>query len=379
MKIICVLVSCFALATAQYEDAGDFEIDYFQAFERGMSQAISYWNGLIKESMLNDDMTAFNSSIIGMLAMVEPHICPAQQTGKCKPDENWMLGCNCRNGFKRLGECRAKPCQLFTHFKNKGAEGLAKFVKAESYTERYSVVFEYFANPISRALCECPGLLDASINCVTNYDGQLFTLLGGDRTGFDHVVKNFNWRSLKTIFKSYMDVGCAQKDGKDCITELAKMYSIAGTFLDNTFSSRDTCLSMIRFEDEFVTYLQTVASFNMTTESISSIANRFIDAYLELQQEAICEPSCAGEVADAFYSCCAKDAFEAMASKPVAKAYGKLWASIWPLIAENSERKRPNFSEAFKKYTAFLDLNSFCGARTDVYKVRNDRCDALEA
>jgi len=374
MKIICLLVSCLVLARAQGKGAGDF--DYFDAFEMGMSHAINMWNGMIKEHLLNEDMTGYNDTIVATLAIVEQQICPSD-TKKCSPDDSWLLGCNCRDGFKRLGECRLKPCELFRYFKDNGPDGLAKFVMAESYTERYAVVFEYFANPISRALCDCPGMVDASVNCVTNYDGRLFSLLGIDRSVFDHVVDNFDWGALSKIFKGYMKVGCGVKDGKECITELTRMFSVAGTFLDNTFSSKDVCLSIIRIEDAFVSYLHTVASFNMETESISSIANRFVDAYLGMQREAICEPSCAGEVADAFYSCCAKDAFDVMFSKPLMKAYGKLWESIWPLISESSQR--PDFSQAFKKYKSFMDLGTFCGDRTDVYKVREDRCDALEA
>ena len=54
-------------------------------------------------------------------------------------------------------------------------------------------------------------MIGASTNCTKNYDGTLFTFTRMDRTQFDSVVEEIDWKALKAIFHSLVVVkgGCS--------------------------------------------------------------------------------------------------------------------------------------------------------------------------
>merc|ERR1719187_97108 len=129
-----------------------------------MDAGIDWMVEMVKEHFLSEDGTSFKPEITGMLVVAEPQICPVE-SNDCPPEESWLLGCNCRKQFRALGECKKMPCQVFRHLRDNGPDALNRFVNSESYEERFNIVTEYIVNPISRALCECPGMIGASINC----------------------------------------------------------------------------------------------------------------------------------------------------------------------------------------------------------------------
>ena len=96
MKFILFLVPCLVLSTAE-------EPDWFGKFEQQMSEYVKWLKNMVRSDILNEDGTAFDSSIAVLLAIAEPHICPVEAE-TCVPDENLLIGCNCRKGFQVLGE-----------------------------------------------------------------------------------------------------------------------------------------------------------------------------------------------------------------------------------------------------------------------------------
>jgi hypothetical protein len=365
MKLI-FLLSCLTLCVAQD--------DIFVSLEEKMDGGLDWLANMIKEHFLSEDGTSFKPEIVGMLVVAEPHICPVE-SNQCSPSESWLLGCSCRKSFRALGECKKMPCTLFRQLRDSGPDPLNRFINAQSYEERFSIVNEYLVYPISRALCECPGMIGTSIKCVTRYDGALFEMTKLDRTNFDNVVRSIDWKSLKTVLLGYIKAGCGEKNGKDCVVELSKMYTLFGTVMDNTFNEKNECLSMIRFEEDFTRFMKVVESFDMETQSFKSIVSKLVDAAIQMEREVTCDPECAGEISDSFYSCCTKHALKVMSSKPMKRSYLKLYRNIWSIFAEGAV---PNISKAVNKYLSIFDLESFCGTRTDVYRLKNQQCEALE-
>ena len=101
--------------------------------------------------------------------------------------------------------------------------------------------------------------------------------------------------------------------------------------------------------------------------------DNFVDAYLDMEKAAMCDRECAEEVAQGFYSCCAKSAMETVSKKSNQKALIKAVKSIMPLISE--DQKMPNI----KKLMKVMNPEKFCGKKIDVYKRMNDECEAQEA
>lgn len=372
MKVLFLLISCFALSRAQY---GELEGDVFEVLEQYMSMGMEFVSSLIKDNLLSDDGTSFNPMVNGILTMVEPQICPVE-LNQCSSGENWLFGCKCVKGFRALGECKAKPCQLFRHYRENGPAALNSFINSESYEERYQIVMQYVIEPISRALCECPGMIGASTNCARNYDGTLFTFTRMDRTQFDSVVAEIDWKALKAILHGWVKGVCGEKNGKDCVAEISNANTLSGRWLDNTFRGEDSCQSLIRLEEEFTVYMETVSSFNMTTDSVKSVANKFVDVYSKMQRKSLCDPGCAAEVMDSFYSCCVKHSIEVSLSKPMRKNYQKLFRNMWGIFSEN---KVPSLNSAVNKYLAVMDFDGFCKDQTNVYGERNEECESLGA
>jgi hypothetical protein len=183
---------------------------------------------------------------------------------------------------------------------------------------------------------------------------------------------------LRTILLGFVKGGCGEKDGMDCVTEISRMYTVSGTMMDNSFKGEDVCLSILRFKDEFTQYLIAYGTSDPEKMSISTIANRIMEAYVNMQKEALCDAGCAGEMSDSFYSCCTKHLFETVSTKSMKKAYRRLFSNLWTMFSPSGD-PAPDFSGAFRKYLSIMDLQSFCGDRTDVYRLKNQQCDAIEA
>lgn len=377
MKLILLLLSCIAISAAESPPyMGD--IDMFGMMDMTMRAGFEYMINMTKAYVLNEDGSDWNPAVQGMFTMGDSQLCP-MESKQCVPEENWMFGCKCRKGFRELGKCKSKPCQLFKHFRDNGVDSLNRFINAESYEEWYSIIVNDFINPISRALCECPKMIGAAMNCVQKYDGSLFEMMEADRSGFDAMVGAIDWKTIKAILNGFVDAGCGEKNGKDCVMEMSKMYVLMGTFMDNTFNGDEGCLSLVRMEEEFIEYIMTMGSFDWENASIKTIATQFVDAHIKLEKEVMCEPTCAEEMRDSFYSCCTKHAMEVLSSKPMRKKYIKLFQNIYPLVAETADAKVPDLSKAIKKYLSMFDVASFCKDQTNVYMEKNKQCDALEA
>lgn len=370
MKIVVLLLSCFALSVAQ--DDADF--DMFGIVDDTFKTHLNSMVDMIEAHVLTEDGTAFRPAILAMMSLMEPQICPLE-SNQCDSDENWLFGCSCRSGFRALGECKAKPCQLYRHFKENGPAAFTQFLNSNSFEEMYFTVVDYLVYPISKALCDCPGMIDASVSCVRRYDGSLFEIVELPRTKFDDVVKEIDWKSLKLVLHGMIEAGCGEKNGKDCLEVFSDTYVLMGTIMDNSFNGKDVCLSLIRAEDEFMRYIAGFGSFE-EEGSIKSFVDSLMDAYINMERKFMCDSRCASEMSDTFYSCCTKHAMDVLSSKPMKKGYTKLFKNMWNLF---SETKAPKLTNAVKKYFEMMDIDSFCGDQTDVYGVKNAECEALGA
>lgn len=366
MKVL-VLLACVSLTAAQF--------DMFNMMEDGMSAGFQWIDSMINEHVLSEDGESFKPAVMAAMGVAQSQICPAE-SDQCSADESWLLGCNCRKAFRKLGECKKKPCELFTRVKENGPSSLNRFVNAQSYEERLQTMVDFLVEPMSRALCECDGMIGAAMTCVRKYDGRLFDLLGMDRTVFDSIVSGIDWKALKTMLYGFVDAGCGTKNGKDCVAEMSKMYTVWGTVLDNTFNGEDVCLSMIRFEEELQQFMMTMGMIDFENNSVKSAINQWVDAWVELEREVTCDADCADEISESFYSCCTKHALEVASSNKMRKAYKKVFKNVWSLV---SESKVPDISGAMQKYLDIFDLEMFCEGRTDVYKLKNQQCDATNA
>ena len=378
MKLAIFLLSCLALSAADDTVSVDSIEDAVVYLEASTGAMLDWITNITETHLLNEQGTDFKPVIRGILGVVEPHFCPVE-TRKCNPTENWLFGCKCKKEFRSLGgECKKKPCQLFRHYKEKGPESLSSFVNADSYEEKFRIIMEYVINPISCALCECPGMIGASINCVRKYDGTLFEMAPNmDGQRFYKIVNNLDWKSMKKLLDTFVSAGCGQRNGKDCVAEISNMWIQLGTMLDNTFSGEDSCMSMIRMDDALVNYIHTIASFNENS-TLNEIVDSFVDVTVDLEREAMCDADCAGEMNNRFYSCCTKHLMEVASSKSMRKIYLKLFKNIWSKVMK-FEGSVPNMNNALKKYLTVYDLDGLCGDATDVYGAKNQMCDALEA
>ena len=374
MKFLCVLLSVLALSTAHHDEQVEKQIKELQQF---MKDPMTKLKTMINEILLTEDGSNFKPDIIKKFTMLDTQICPVESKD-CSPADNLLFGCTCRQGFRSLGKiCRRKPCELFRNFRDNGLDSLKRFVRSESYEEMYQIFTDFFVIPFSRALCECSGIIGASIKCARRYDGNMFQMSGIDRTEFDNLVNHLDWKTIKKIFLGFVKAGCGEKNGKDCVVELSNMYTGMGTIQENTKKGKNVCLSMLRFAREFEKFEATMGSFDLEKKSpFKSFLNKLLDAYLKVEKKAMCQPSCAAEMKDNFYSCCTKHSYEVLTSKAMRKGYRRLLKNLWDL---SSEEKPPNFNKAINKYLSVYNLASFCGDETDVYREKNAQCDAVEA
>lgn len=385
--VVVVLLSCLVLSVAQEYTGEPGEASEYELNADDISVldwfVISLINaeGMAKvkaSKYLSEFGSSFTPEINMMLGMLESQICP-KESQECDSRENWLFGCNCRKEFRDLGECKNKPCQLFKHFKDNGPASLRKFIDAESLEGSMQSMIDYIVVPVSSALCECPEMIGASARCAKNYNGILFEMLGLDGSMFNNVVDNLDWKSLKTVLDGLTKAGCGVKNGKDCVLEISKMYSLGGRLIDNTFRGDDGCLSLKRVEKEITEFLTGMDTMDLEAESITPIAhriNRVMGLYMNMEWKATCDPSCAAEISDAFYTCCTKHAMETLATKEMKQAYKKLFKNVWRFFSEASP---PDLSKAFQRYFKIYDIESFCGDQTDAYRVKNEQCEALEA
>ena len=97
---------------------------------------------------------------------------------------------------------------------------------------------------------------------MKNYDGALFELMDDliTQTEFDEMVKKIDWKSLKTVIKGVLDLGCGREDGEECLGDMNVHQTRIGQVLDNTFRGQVGCLSLKRAEDEVVGVLMSLVS-----------------------------------------------------------------------------------------------------------------------
>ena len=372
MRVVVDLL-CFLALTAALEPNVTQELSVFENFGVSMIDGMTGMKAMARE-YLSEDRSSFSPDIIMMLGVLEGQICP-QESQECNPGVNWLFGCNCRNEFQKLGECKSKPCQLFMHFKDNGPASLNRFIDAKSFEEAQQTIVDYIVVPVSNALCDCSEMIGASTRCAKEYDGKVFEMLGLEnyKSMFNNVVDNLDWKSLKTVLGGFVEAGCGVKNEKDCVLELAKFYSTGGKILDNTFKGNDVCLSLVRAEKEVSEFVTAIATMDLETESLTSIINRVMGIYVDLEREAMCS-DCAPEMGGEFYHCCKKHALEALKTREMKKSYNKLFKNMWSLFAEGDP---PSISKAIKKLHKIYDIEKFCGEDIDVYREKNEECEAL--
>ncbi|KAL5257796.1 hypothetical protein ACHWQZ_G012659 [Mnemiopsis leidyi] len=371
MKILLVLLSLLVLSRAHHEE------ELIGEFTKMMRDPMDWIIEMITETFL-DENGELKRELLGMMPRIESQICPEEASGQeCQSSDNWLFGCKCVKEFGDLERsCSMKPCELFRNLKEKGAISLSKIANAESNHEKTRTLMDVIT-PGIRALCECPDIISASISCVRKYDGQLFEMqmAGMNKTTFDYVVANIEWRALKSVLSGFIDAVCLENNGKDCVTEFTDSYAAYGTFMDNSERGEDVCFSLVRLQDQYDNYLNTLNSFNIETESIKSFLDRVADAYLEVERKLLCDRECAGEISQGFYSCCRKHAYELLTTEEMKKKYNKLLKSLLNLLSDSDKSPR-KLINVVDKFLEFTDPEAFCGDETDVYREKNQECAA---
>ena len=97
---------------------------------------------------------------------------------------------------------------------------------------------------------------------MKNYDGALFEMMDEmiTQTEFDEIVKKIDWKSVKTVIKGVLELGCGKADGEECLGDMNVHQARIGQVLDNTFRGQFGCLSLKRAEEEVVGVLISLVS-----------------------------------------------------------------------------------------------------------------------
>jgi hypothetical protein len=213
---------------------------------------------VMAREVMTDDGTDFLPQVKTILFLAESQVCPEEESeedDQCNPGSNWLLGCSCEAEFSALeGSCSNAPCQMVRYIKDNGRLALRNFLSASTNKETYTVVVDQIVRAF-RFICECRGIIDATIGCARKYDGRVFELSGMDRTTFDKVVNHLDWETIRGIIDGYFDATCGEKNGEDCLSVFNSLDIARGVFLDNTLTGEDTCLSYARAEKEVLAYL----------------------------------------------------------------------------------------------------------------------------
>ena len=368
MKFLLFLLSSLLLSRAHHEE------ELIEDTKQIMSDPMSWMVNMIKQDFL-DENGDFKPALRGMMPIIESQFCPGEQSGDTC--QNWLFGCKCVKEFSKLeSSCAAKPCKLFRNFKENGPSSFKKIANAESYEEVTRTLTDFMITPVLRALCECPGMIGASINCVRKYDGQVFEMTGMEKAPFDNLVASIEWRALKSVLLGFIEAGCGEKNGKDCVTEFSDSLAAYGIFMDNGRRGEDVCLSLVRFQDEYNNYLNVLTSFIVGAESMKSFLSRAADAYLEMEKKVLCDPVCADEISSQFYSCCKKHAYQVLTTEQMKNKYNKLLKNLLTLFSDSDKSPR-KLVNVINKFLSFTDPETFCGDSTDAYRLKNQECAAL--
>lgn len=336
--------------------------EYLQQFlPEGLSRTL--------KEMLDDSGTGFSPATEAILAMIETQICPVESK-VCDPmgTENWLFGCNCRIAITKLGyHCKRLPCRAFRRLRADGPPVLRRLLALdgpERLVAGTDILVEYLVKPLFEALCECPKVVDASLTCVQKYNGKFFEKTNRNRTEFDEFVRSMDWKSLKKVMNVWLiESWCGNIDGRNCIEDLGNNFRLSAEFLENTFAERDVCISLVRSANEINRYLDA----NLNKGSL----NDMVDAFWDVEKIVTCDPGCAPEIAEKYYTCCAKRSLEVSRTKSMKRALVK--------VAKSFYGKTPKLGSIIDKYLSIYDVEEFCRGQTDVYGKKNDVCEAIEA
>ena len=214
-----------------------------------------------------------------------------------------------------------------------------------------------------RIFCKCRGAVDTTISFVKNYDGFAFTFFGTDRSSFDKMVNSLDWEAVQGVAEGYLNAICGVENEEDCLPVFNKWQTNQAAFFDNTFSGSDSCVSLLRAENEIGSYME--SQIYKTGSTAMSHLNDMVDAYMKMEDKIICDAGCAPEMQKRFYSsCCIKTAGEGLSSEGMKKLYVKLLKSLY----FSDEEEPPELKGAVDRFMAMFRPATFCGDKTDVYK-----------
>ena len=369
MKLFACLFCLATVAGVQSSEVSDAYLKQYHAAVLFIKENIP--------TLLSDDGTDFQPNVKELITIVESQLCPdedAQDNAECDYDSNWLLGCKCTSEFAALeGNCKNTPCKMIHYVKDNLPKAMADFMASESYEEMMMEVMNC-VETIWRILCECRGVVDATISCTRNYDGLVFIFSGLDRTKFDEVVNHLDWETARGIVHGYLDAICGEENGEDCPAVLKNLQVENFRFFDNTFNGLDTCISLLRAEKEIKASMDAMEyEEGMDMESYTK---GWVDAYMKVKEKFICDADCAGEMQELLYSsCCVKRAAERLSTEEMKMKYVKFFENIWRFIYPG---EAPELKEVVNRFMEMYRPASFCGARTDVYMSMDMKCNAIK-
>ena len=325
--------------------------------------------------IITEDGESFKPAAKQALHVIEYQVCDEDNShgDDCDPLKNWILGCPCRDQFAALtGTCQNIPCKLVKLLKNQGANLLGQMVSAENYEQRQIVLMKLL-EPISRNLCECRGVVDAGISCVRDYKSFLLNMAKVDTARFEDVVKRLDWETLGGILHGFLDAVCGSFKGEDCLNGFGRFQINGGVFLDNSVQTSDTCLSLVRVEQDIEEFLKSQI-YDSNIADVAVYLNGVVDAHVRMQEKLLCNPECAGEMQKSFYSsCCIKHVGDTLSSEKMKEKYMKLFENIWGLYQRG---ETPDIRGALDKVLSVFRPGTFCEGSTEVYRNIDNMCEA---
>ena len=325
--------------------------------------------------IITEDGESFKPAAKQALHVVENQVCDEDGShgNVCDPLKNWILGCPCRDQFAALtGTCHNIPCKLVKLLKNQGANLLGKMASAKNYEQRQMVLMKLL-EPISRNLCECRGVVDAGISCVRDYKSFLLNMARVDTARFEDVVKRLDWETIGEVLHGFLDAVCGSYKGDDCLNSFGWFQINGGVLLDNSVQTSDTCLSLVRVEQDIEEFLMSQIYDNNISDLVVYL-NGVVDAHVRMQEKLLCDPKCAEEMQKSFYSsCCIKRAGETLSSEEMKGKYMKLFQNVWGLYKRG---ETPDIRGALDKALSVLRPGIFCEGSTEVYRNMDNMCEA---
>lgn len=312
MKVIFCLLWLLMVTNGHPSLGSDYP---FSLLKLAFDTAIDGAKTTIRETVLSEDGLSLREGMENLAAM----------EALCDNKDNVIVGKSCRREFSKLGDCADAPCRVLDWVKNQAPVSLSRFLAAQSYEDIYRTVFGEGIVPLWRVLCECPGVINASIECVkTEFEESLGEL------------SKVDWNTVRSVLQGVIKSGCGEVDGSQCLVEMTELQASIGRVLDNTHKGEEGCLSLRRAEEEITGVL---LSLQILDESES--AKAYIAECVKLWDELMCDEDCAGEMQDTFYSnCCIKRAAQLLNSKQMRKHFNKLFKNVWSLLSEGSSPKK---------------------------------------